>query len=131
MVVEVDPTLPTIIRGDMNRLRQVLINLVGNAVKFTHQGGVKIEVRRLDEQKDSITIEFKIQDTGIGIPADKINGLFQPFSQLDASINRKFGGTGLGLSISKSLVELMGGTIRAQQSDGPGATFVFTIKVHK
>jgi signal transduction histidine kinase len=131
MVVEVDPTLPTIIRGDMNRLRQVLINLVGNAVKFTHQGGVKIEVRRLDEQKDSITIEFKIQDTGIGIPADKINGLFQPFSQLDASINRKFGGTGLGLSISKSLVELMGGTIRAQQSDEPGATFVFTIKVHK
>ncbi|MDF2668571.1 MAG: histidine kinase [Paenibacillus sp.] len=128
ITVSVDPTLPSVIRGDMNRLRQVLINLVGNAVKFTHQGGVYIEVNNLEEESDSLTIQFRIKDTGIGIPQEKIKGLFQPFSQLDASINRKFGGTGLGLSISKSLVELMGGTIHVELSDEPGATFVFTIK---
>lgn len=131
MIVVVEPSLPAIMTGDMNRLRQVLINLIGNAIKFTQEGGVYIVVNKLDEQKDSLAIEFIIKDTGIGIPRDKIRELFQPFSQLDASTNRKFGGTGLGLSISKSLVELMGGSIRVEPTDEPGATFIFTIRVNK
>ncbi|WP_438496100.1 response regulator [Paenibacillus sp. IHBB 3054] len=129
VVVLVDPSLPPCIKGDMNRLRQVLNNLVGNAVKFTHEGSVYIMVNKLAETENSLMLEFMIKDTGIGIPSDKINELFQPFSQLDASTTRKFGGTGLGLSISKSLVELMGGTIRVEPSNEPGATFIFTIAV--
>ncbi|MEK5237415.1 response regulator [Paenibacillus sp. FSL L8-0470] len=129
VVVLVDPSLPPCIKGDMNRLRQVLNNLVGNAVKFTHEGSVYIMVNKLAETENSLTLEFMIKDSGIGIPPDKINELFQPFSQLDASTTRKFGGTGLGLSISKSLVELMGGTIRVEPSNEPGATFIFTIAV--
>jgi len=131
MVVMIDPTLPAYIKGDMNRLRQVLNNLVGNAVKFTHEGSVYIMVNKLAETADSLSLEFIIKDTGIGIPPDKINELFQPFSQLDASTTRRFEGTGLGLSISKSLVELMGGTIRLEPSDEPGATFIFTIDVQR
>ncbi|MCL6605114.1 MAG: response regulator [Paenibacillus sp.] len=129
MVVMVDPSLPSCVIGDMNRLCQVLNNLVGNAVKFTHEGSVYIMVNKLAETANSLTLEFMIKDTGIGIPTDKINELFQPFSQLDASTTRKFGGTGLGLSISKSLVELMGGTIRVEPSNESGATFIFTIVV--
>lgn len=131
MVVHIDSSLPSCIEGDMNRLRQVLNNLVGNAVKFTQEGSVYIMVNKSAETAKSFTLEFMIKDTGIGIPPDKINELFQPFSQLDASTTRKFGGTGLGLSISKSLVELMGGTIRAEPSNEPGATFIFTIVVKK
>ncbi|OKP93993.1 ATP-binding protein [Paenibacillus sp. P32E] len=129
MMLMVDPLVPSSIKGDMNRLRQVLNNLVGNAVKFTPEGSVYIMVNKLAETESSLTLEFMIKDTGIGIPPDKINELFQPFSQLDASTTRKFGGTGLGLSISKSLVELMGGTIWVEPSNGPGATFIFTIEV--
>lgn len=128
MVVAMDPALPVIIYGDMTRLRQVLVNLVGNAVKFTHEGGVYIIVNKLEESEGLLEIEFIIKDTGIGIPEDKINQLFQPFSQLDASTGRKFGGTGLGLSICKSLVELMGGVIRVDTPEKTGATIVFTIK---
>ncbi|WP_379152695.1 response regulator [Paenibacillus sp. sgz5001063] len=129
MAVMVDPMLPSCIKGDMNRLRQVLNNLVGNAVKFTPEGSVYIMVNKLAETENSLTLEFMIKDTGIGIPQDKINEMFQPFSQLDASTTRKFGGTGLGLSISKALVELMGGTIWVEPSNDPGATFIFTIVV--
>ncbi|KIL34161.1 histidine kinase [Cohnella kolymensis] len=129
MLVVLDPSLPTFVSGDMNRLRQVLINLVGNAVKFTNEGGVYIIVNKLAEEEDSLTIEFIVKDTGIGIPSDKIGDLFQPFSQLDSSTSRKFEGTGLGLSICKSLVELMGGTIRVETTEEQGATFIFTIKV--
>ncbi|MCC3371649.1 response regulator [Cohnella sp. REN36] len=132
MIVAVDPDIPLYVRGDMNRLRQVLINLVGNAVKFTLEGGVYIAVRKRAEKEDEITLEFIIKDTGIGIPPDKIGQLFQPFSQLDASTNRMFGGTGLGLSICKSLVELMGGEIGIAPPPAhgeSGATFVFTAKV--
>ncbi|WP_245237106.1 ATP-binding protein [Paenibacillus ihuae] len=128
MVLMVDPLLPSWIIGDMNRLRQVLNNLVGNAVKFTPEGSVYIMVNKLAETSDSLTLEFIIKDTGIGIPPSKIPELFQPFSQLDASTTRKFGGTGLGLSISKSLIELMRGTIRVEPSDEPGATFIFTVE---
>ncbi|MGU3470770.1 ATP-binding protein [Paenibacillus sp. D51F] len=127
VTVFIDPSLPPYLKGDANRLRQVLNNLVGNAVKFTHEGSVCIRVGKLEATVDSLMLEFRIKDTGIGIPPDKVDELFQPFSQLDASTTRKFGGTGLGLSISKSLVELMGGTIRVEPSHGPGATFIFTI----
>ncbi|TJY43988.1 response regulator [Cohnella pontilimi] len=128
MIATLEPSLPSVIRGDMNRLRQVLMNLIGNAVKFTKSGGVYIDVKKAGERDDSITIEFTIRDSGIGIPRDKAHLLFQPFSQVDASTNRKFEGTGLGLSISKSLVELMGGSIEYIATDEPGATFVFTIE---
>ncbi|WP_048749149.1 ATP-binding protein, partial [Paenibacillus sp. P22] len=127
--VFMDPSLPSYLKGDVNRLRQVLNNLVGNAVKFTHEGGVCIRVDKLEETADSLLLEFRIMDTGIGIPPDKVDELFQPFSQLDASTTRMFDGTGLGLSISKSLVELMGGTIRVEPSHEPGTTIIFTTAV--
>ncbi|ETT55644.1 histidine kinase [Paenibacillus sp. FSL R7-269] len=131
MVVEIDPAVPPDLVGDVNRLRQVLNNLVGNAVKFTQAGSVYIMVNRLEGPAGQLTLEFTIRDTGIGIPPDKIGELFQPFSQLDASTTRRFEGTGLGLSISKALVELMGGSIRVEPSEEPGATFVFTIAVRE
>lgn len=125
----IEPSLRGTFVGDVNCLRQVLINLIGNAVKFTQEGGVSIVVGKLAEQGGTLTIEFRIHDTGIGIPEHKKHELFRPFSQLDAATNRKFGGTGLGLSICKSLVELMGGTIRYEPKQTPGATFVFTIQL--
>jgi signal transduction histidine kinase len=131
MVVSLDPSLPDHIGGDVNRVRQILINLVGNAVKFTQAGGVYIQVNKLDEKEDSLTVEFRVRDTGIGIAKDKMSQLFQPFAQLDALTNRKYGGTGLGLSICKSLVELMGGTIRAELTEESGALFIFTIQARK
>lgn len=131
MIVVVDPEVPAVMKGDINRLRQVLNNVIGNAFKFTNEGGVYIAVNLLERLDDSFLLEFMIKDTGIGIPPEKVGELFQPFSQLDATTNRKFGGTGLGLSISKALVELMGGTIRVEPSDEPGTTFVFTIRVQE
>lgn len=128
LIVVLDPRLPSSLIGDKNRLRQVLINIVGNAVKFTKEGGVYILVNRLEDEGDRLTVEFTVLDTGIGIPEDKINLLFHPFAQLDTSMNRKFDGTGLGLSISKSLVELMGGDIRIEATSEPGAMFVFTVR---
>lgn len=131
IAVDLDPTLPAFVNGDVNRVRQILVNLVGNAVKFTQTGGVFISAYLLEDRKDSLLIEFKIEDTGIGIPKEKVDQMFQPFAQLDASINRRYGGTGLGLSISKSLVKLMGGTIRLEPKEGPGASFVFSIQARK
>ncbi len=131
MIVAVDPSLPLYVNGDVNRIRQILINLVGNAVKFTKTGGVYLVVNLLEDKTDALVIEFIVKDTGIGIPEDKLELMFQPFAQLDASINRRYGGTGLGLSICKSLVELMGGTIRVEPPDEPGATFIFTIQARK
>lgn len=131
MVVIVDPELPSCIVGDRNLLRQVLINLVGNAVKFTDEGSVYLIINKLEEHDDNIVIEFIIKDSGIGITEEQTNQLFQPFSQLDASTSRKFGGTGLGLSICKSIVELMGGTIRFEQNEEKGSTFIFTSIVKK
>lgn len=133
MVVAMDPAVPSVVKGDVNRLRQVLVNLVGNAVKFTHSGSVLVEAsvdKQTDERSDEeLTIRFRVEDTGIGISPDRVDQLFQPFSQLDTATNRKFGGTGLGLSISKGLVELMGGSIGIDSKEPPGAAFEFTIKV--
>ncbi|QSF44479.1 response regulator [Paenibacillus tianjinensis] len=124
----VDQSLPRLIYGDMARLRQVLMNLIANAVKFTHHGGVYLVASRIPSTDHKVIVEFTVKDTGIGISPEKCDRLFQPFSQLDSSMTRKYGGTGLGLAICKSLVEMMGGEIRVESMEEKGATFVFTIQ---
>jgi len=119
------------LKGDPGRLRQILLNLIGNAVKFTAKGGVTIQVERLMELEQKIVLRFSIKDTGIGIPHDRKNQLFQSFSQLDPSTTRKYGGTGLGLAISKQLVEIMGGQIDVISEPGQGSTFWFAIALEK
>lgn len=122
-----DSTLPDTIYGDANRVKQVLVNLVGNAIKFTEAGEVKIEAVASQKSASSTEIHIKVSDTGIGIPESRIAQLFEPFTQLDASTTRKYGGTGLGLSISKRLVDLMGGRIWVESEAGVGTTFHFTL----
>jgi signal transduction histidine kinase len=122
-----DPAIPEELIGDMARLRQVLINLIGNAVKFTEHGRIDIYASVKSVLEDSLEIEFTIKDTGIGIEEEAVGLLFRPFSQIDSSTTRKYEGTGLGLAISKSLVELMSGTIGIKHNDGPGTSFIFTV----
>ncbi len=121
------PEIVTSVQSDPVRLRQILFNLVGNAVKFTSEGGVTLSVKRISATDAEQVLEFTVQDTGIGIPEDKQKMLFGDFQQVDASTTRKFGGTGLGLAISKRLVERMGGSISVVSLEGRGATFTFTI----
>jgi signal transduction histidine kinase len=127
----VDPEIPADLFGDVTRLRQILINLIGNAVKFTDSGRIDVEARLKSMMEDRLEIEFTVSDTGIGIDKEFLGSLFRPFSQLDSSTTRKYGGTGLGLAICKSLVELMHGTIGVQLNEGPGTTFIFTILLYK
>lgn len=127
----VSPDIKRKFTGDVSRIRQILVNLVGNAIKFTHQGSINIEVRMLEHAKTGfpLTLEFKVVDTGIGIPKDKAYKLFKAFNQVDSTITRKYGGTGLGLAISSKLVEMMGGTINVDSIENVGSTFTFTIKL--
>ncbi|HXU47864.1 MAG TPA: ATP-binding protein [Candidatus Binatia bacterium] len=126
MTLEVDPRISDALEGDAARLRQVLINLVGNAVKFTDRGGIELRCELLQETAEGPLIRFEISDSGIGIPADSIGTLFDPFTQANGSVAR-YGGTGLGLSISRQIVELMGGNITLDSEDGAGSTFSFAI----
>lgn len=127
----IQPNIVSYLRGDPGRLRQILINLTGNAIKFTHTGEVKIVVELAEEDSTHTTVRFSVIDTGVGIPADRKDRLFKSFSQVDTSTTRKYGGTGLGLAISKQLAELMGGKIGLDSTDGQGSTFWFTAKFEK
>lgn len=129
VVYEIKPDVPAMVVGDVERLRQVLVNLIGNGVKFTHQGDVAVRVSRKSRTDDSTELLFAISDTGIGIPKDKHAAIFEPFTQSDGSSTRKYGGTGLGLAVCSRLVELMGGKIWVESDPGRGSTFYFTARL--
>jgi len=126
LIMDIHPQTPRIIVGDPSRLKQCLVNIIGNAIKFTHQGFVKIDVFQESCLEDNTTIAFKVVDSGIGIPEDQIALLFKPFTQLDPSMTRKFGGTGLGLTISKYLAEEMKGSLTCESTAGKGSVFTCT-----
>ena len=126
LISSVSPETPTRIVGDPGRLRQILRNLIGNAIKFTHAGRIVVEAEPAEEQGDRIKLRFLVKDTGIGIPKEKQTLVFESFTQADGSTTRKYGGTGLGLTISKRLAELMGGEIGVDSEEGKGSTFWFT-----
>jgi signal transduction histidine kinase/DNA-binding response OmpR family regulator/CHASE3 domain sensor protein len=127
LVLDVDADAPHGIVGDITRLRQVLVNLLNNAVKFTHAGEVVLSLTTRPLRDDQVDLHFAVRDTGIGIPADRLDKLFQSFSQVDASTTRRYGGTGLGLAISRRLVELLGGQIDVESEVGAGSTFHVTL----
>jgi signal transduction histidine kinase/ligand-binding sensor domain-containing protein/DNA-binding response OmpR family regulator len=128
LIYYVEPDLPYQLNGDSMRLRQVLINLLGNAIKFTHRGEILVSVSKMRDLEDGrIEVGFDIKDTGIGIPEEKLPQLFEAFSQVDSSTTRKYGGSGLGLAICKRLVALMGGRIAVSSKQGQGATFSFSV----
>ncbi len=127
LLYEIGDGVPGLVRGDPTRLRQVLVNLLGNAVKFTEQGEVVLRIGAAPKGERHVELEFSVRDTGIGIPPEGMARLFRSFSQVDASTTRKFGGTGLGLAISRRLAELMGGRMWVESEVGKGSTFHFTI----
>ncbi len=131
LVCLIHPNLRTGLKGDPARVRQVLVNLVGNAIKFTQQGEIVIRAEPVEETDTHVNVKFAVQDTGIGIPKDRLAAVFERFTQADGSTTRKYGGTGLGLTICKQLVETMGGEIRVESDPGLGSTFWFTITFEK
>jgi len=131
LACHLQPTLPQLVCGDALRLRQILVNLIGNAVKFTNAGTVSVHVRLESQDEHGYEVHFAVRDTGTGIPPEQIGHLFQMFSQVDSSSTRKVSGTGLGLAISKRLAELMGGRIGVQSELDKGSTFWFTVRLGK
>ena len=127
VLFQLDPAVPRALRGDGHRLQQVLLNLAGNAIKFTQRGEVVIGLKLLDSTSDSVRIEFSVRDTGIGIAADRLAAIFEGFTQAESSTTRRFGGTGLGLAISRRLVRLMGSDLQVQSTPGQGSHFHFTV----
>jgi PAS domain S-box-containing protein len=125
--VAIDPGIPLVLRGDAFRLRQALLNLCSNAVKFTERGEVAVSADIVERSALDITVTFNVRDTGIGIPADRLHSLFHPFSQVDTSTTRRFGGTGLGLSIVRRLAELMGGRVGVESQESVGSRFWFEV----
>ncbi len=131
MSVHVDERIPAVVQGDEHRVRQILLNLLGNGIKFTREGEVKLQMMLGSENEESLMVRFSVQDTGIGIPEDKHHLLFQHFSQIDNANTREFGGTGLGLAICKRIVDQMGGVIGCESALGVGSTFWFEIPFRK
>jgi len=131
LVSQIDPDVPLPLNGDAGRLRQIITNLVGNAIKFTPKGSVTLHIQKDCEYDGSVTLRFVICDTGIGIPADKLCMIFDPFTQVDGSTTRSYGGTGLGLTISRQLAELLGGSVGVESVEGEGSTFWFTAVLKK
>lgn len=131
LTLDIDDDIPETIIGDPFRISQVLLNLCGNAIKFTEKGSVAITVKQVHETQDTLVLNFSVTDTGIGIPEDKLQNLFKDFAQINPSDTRKHGGTGLGLSISKNLVTLMGGELTAKSYFGKGSVFSFSVPVKK
>jgi signal transduction histidine kinase/CheY-like chemotaxis protein/HPt (histidine-containing phosphotransfer) domain-containing protein len=127
LVTSIDQNVPDVLVGDPFRLNQILINLGGNAIKFTEKGSVEINVARAEADRPGVSLLFKVTDTGIGIPSDKLSSLFENFKQVQSSDSRIFGGSGLGLFISKQLVELQGGTITVESTEGKGSAFSFQL----
>lgn len=128
LAADIPPAVPQAVLGDVTRLRQIIVNLVSNAVKFTSAGEILLSVKATPlAATRQYELQFAVRDTGIGIPADKVDRLFQSFTQADSSTTRKFGGTGLGLAISKQLCELMGGKMWIESEEGSGTTFFFTL----
>jgi two-component system, sensor histidine kinase and response regulator len=127
LTLHIEPDVPNMVIGDRMRIRQILSNLLGNAIKFTDAGNVALTVRRDERAQDSSTIRFSVQDTGIGIPKERQKSIFEPFTQVDGSLARRFGGIGMGLTISNQLVKLMGGRIWVYSEPGRGSTFHFSV----
>lgn len=124
----IDPTIPKKLMGDFNKLNKVLFNLLSNAIKFTEKGHISLEVRLVKQYDDNVELEFSIRDTGIGIQKNRLEDIFQSFTQIDVSNNRQYKGTGLGLTITKKLVEIMGGSIKVDSQYGKGSTFTVQLK---
>ncbi len=124
--LHVDPQACDLIRGDPTRLRQIIVNLVGNSIKFTSMGEVTVLVQREAQDSTRTTLRFTVRDTGIGIPPERQKEIFSPFTQADNSMTRKYGGTGLGLTISRRLIEMLGGRIWLESEPGKGSAFRFT-----
>lgn len=131
LLCEVGEDVPTYIKSDFSKLRQIVANLVNNAIKFTQSGEILVSISVKEKDKSDFLLQVSVQDTGIGIPAERLDRLFKSFSQVDASTTRKYGGTGLGLAISKKMVELLGGEIWVESVEGEGSTFAFTIRAEE